>query len=209
MKILLTGGLGYIGSHTAISLLAKGHDLLIYDNLSNSKISALHAIQEIAGKKVRFVDGDILDIQKLTASLKDFNVDTVIHFAGLKAVGESLEQPMNYYEVNVGGSINLLKAMDSLNINRLIFSSSATVYGVPVFLPITEDHPKQTLNPYGRTKFHIENILEDLVASNPDWKISCLRYFNPVGAHKSYLLGEHPNNIPNNIMPRIARAASG
>ena len=116
---------------------------------------------------------------------------------------------MNYYEVNVGGSINLLKAMDSLNINRLIFSSSATVYGVPVFLPITEDHPKQTLNPYGRTKFHIENILEDLVASNPDWKISCLRYFNPVGAHKSYLLGEHPNNIPNNIMPRIARAASG
>lgn len=208
MKVFLTGGLGYIGSHTAVALSKAGYDLVIFDDLSNSKVSVLKAIEELGGKKVEFIDGNVLDTGKLTKCLIDYGVGSVIHFAGLKAVGESIESPIRYYDSNVGGAISLLSAMKTANISHLIFSSSATVYGAPRFIPITEEHPLKALNPYGRTKLIIEEMLNDLAVSDPDWRISCLRYFNPVGAHASASLGEDPSNIPNNLMPRIVRVAA-
>jgi UDP-glucose 4-epimerase len=209
VSILLTGGLGYIGSHTAVAMSKADYDIVIYDDLSNSRLSTRSSIEKLCGKKVDFVEGDVLDTAKLIKCMRDFGVVSVVHFAGLKAVEESVQSPLSYYDINVGGTISLLRAMEFLDINDLIFSSSATVYGAPEFLPITEDHPKKTLNPYGRTKSHIEDILSDLCESDPKWKIACLRYFNPVGAHVGGTIGENSKNSPNNLMPRIARVASG
>jgi len=209
LSILLTGGLGYIGSHTAVALSKAGYDIVIYDDLSNSKLSVLSSIEQLCGRKVDFVEGSTLDTAKLIRSLRDFGIVSVVHLAGLKAVGESIKSPIRYYDTNIGSAICLLKAMQSLSINHLIFSSSATVYGAPEFLPITENHPKKALNPYGRTKLQIEDMLSDLAVSDPDWRIACLRYFNPVGAHASCTIGEDPHDVPNNLMPRIARVASG
>ena len=208
MKILLTGGLGYIGSHTAIALCNAGYEVIIYDDLSNSKISVLSSIEKIVMKKIFFIEGNVLDTVKLTNILQDLKITSVIHFAGLKAVGESILFPALYYEVNVGGTISLLTAMRSVGVKKLIFSSSATVYGSPQFIPITEIHPLNALNPYGRTKLLVENMLNDLAVSDVEWRISCLRYFNPVGAHLSGTIGEDPLGVPNNLMPRIAQVAS-
>ena len=209
MKVLLTGGMGYIGSHTAVVLIEAGHDVVLYDNLSNSKPAVLDSLETITGVRSDFIGGDVRDQQKIQQALIDYNVDAVIHFAGLKAVGESVEKPIEYYENNVVGSISLLKAMSATNIKSIIFSSSATVYGEPQYLPLDEQHPTSATNPYGRCKLQIEEVLEDVAKSDPDWRIVCLRYFNPVGAHKSGLIGEDPNDIPNNLMPYIAQVASG
>jgi len=208
-KILLTGGMGYIGSHTAIALIEAGYGVVLYDNLSNSKYSVLGRLEIITGVKLPFIEGDVRDITKLEQTLSDYKIDAVIHFAGLKALGESVERPIDYYENNITGTINLLKAMSALSIRTLIFSSSATVYGDPEYLPLDEQHPTHATNPYGRSKLQIEEILADVVKSDLNWHISCLRYFNPVGAHDSGLIGEDPNDIPKNLMPYITRVASG
>jgi len=205
----MKGGMGYIGSHTAVVLTEAGHDVVIYDNLSNSKPAVLDSLETITGIRPDFIKGDVRDQQKIQQVLIDYNVDAVIHFAGLKAVGESVEKPIEYYENNVVGSISLLKAMSVANIKNIIFSSSATVYGEPQYLPLDEQHPTSATNPYGSCKLQIEEILEDVAKSDPDWRIVCLRYFNPVGAHESGLIGENPNDIPNNLMPYIAQVASG
>jgi len=209
VNILLTGGAGYIGSHTAVLLIQAGHQVVIYDNFCNSSKSVIDKLESVVSQKVALVDGDTRDTELLIEALKSFSVDTVIHFAGLKAVGESVDKPLSYYENNVQGTLSLLKAMDENNIKNIIFSSSATVYGDPQFLPIDESHPLAPTNPYGRTKFHIEQILEDLAKADATMKIINLRYFNPVGAHHSGLLGEDPRGIPNNLIPFIARVASG
>jgi len=209
MKILLTGGMGYIGSHTAIVLTDAGYDVVLYDNLSNSKSIVLDRLETITGKRLTFIEGDVRDIQKLEQTLSYHKIDSVIHFAGLKAVGESVQKPIDYYENNVTGTISLLKAMHIENIKNIVFSSSATVYGDPQYLPLDEQHPTSATNPYGRSKLQIEEILADIAKSDSDWRISCLRYFNPVGAHDSGLIGEDPNGIPNNLMPYIAQVASG
>jgi len=208
-SILLTGGMGYIGSHTAVLLLEAGHEVVLYDNLSNSSIDVKEKIQEITYKKVSFVEGDVLETELLTQTLKDFNVDIVIHFAGLKAVGESVEKPIEYFENNIAGSISLLKAMKKSDVKKIVFSSSATVYSEPEYLPYDEDHPTSAVNPYGRSKLHIEEMLKDICNSQKDFSVICLRYFNPVGAHESGLIGEDPKDIPNNLMPYIAQVASG
>jgi len=207
--VLLTGGIGYIGSHTAVVLLEAGHEVVLYDNLSNSSIDVKDKIQEITNKKLSFVEGDVLDTELLTQTLKDFNVDSVIHFAGLKAVGESVEKPIEYFENNIAGSISLLKTMKKANVKKIVFSSSATVYGEPEYLPYDEDHPTSAVNPYGRSKLHIEEMLKDVCNSQKDFSAICLRYFNPVGAHESGLIGENPKDIPNNLMPYIAQVAEG
>ena len=207
--VLLTGGMGYIGSHTAVKLLEVGHEVVFYDNLSNSDKSVKEKIQEITNKKVSFIKGDVLDTELLTETLKDYNIDSVIHFAGLKAVGESLEKPIEYFENNIAGSISLLKAMKKTNVKKIVFSSSATVYGDPEYLPYDEIHPKSAVNPYGRSKLHIEEMLKDVCNSQKDFSAICLRYFNPVGAHESGLIGEDPKDIPNNLMPYIAQVAAG
>ncbi len=209
MRVLLTGGTGYIGSHTAIALLEQNHDVLLFDNLSNSQRHTVDRIRHITGKQAPFVQGDIRNTDLLTQTLRDFQADAVIHFAGLKAVGESVEQPIAYYANNVQGTISLLQAMQQCRVYKLVFSSSATVYGKPQYLPLDEAHPTSATNPYGRTKLHIEEMLQDLAASDACWKIICLRYFNPLGAHASGLLGERPNGIPNNLMPYIAQVAAG
>lgn len=209
MNIVLTGGLGYIGSHTAVVLCQAGHQVVIYDDLSNSKVEVVRSIEKITGAKITFVKGDVLDCSKLRKVFRDNSIDAVVHFAGLKAVSDSVISPMNYYEVNVSGAISVVKAMNAERIKTLIFSSSATVYGTPKHLPITEIHSKQALNPYGQTKLQIENMLEDLAGSDSSWRIACLRYFNPVGSHCSFLIGENPLDTPNNLMPRIVRVASG
>tara|TARA_B100000989_G_C19459594_1_gene435628 strand:+ start:19 stop:1104 length:1086 start_codon:yes stop_codon:yes gene_type:complete len=209
VSILLTGGLGYIGSHTAVALCKSGHQVVIYDDLSNSKVEVVKSIEKLTGIKIIFVKGSILDFDTFQTVLRDNNVDTVIHFAGLKAVADSVIYPIDYYEVNVGGAINVIKAMKEEQIKKFIFSSSATVYGTPIFLPINENHRKKAINPYGQTKLQIESILEDLARSDSSWRIACLRYFNPVGSHSSCLIGENPIDIPNNLMPRIVRVASG
>jgi len=208
-SILLTGGMGYIGSHTAVLLLEAGHEVVLYDNLSNSSIDVKEKIQEITNKKVSFVEGDVLETELLTQTLKDFNVDIVIHFAGLKAVGESVEKPIEYFENNIAGSISLLKAMKKVDVKKIVFSSSATVYGEPEYLPYDEEHPTSAVNPYGRSKLHIEEMLKDVCNSQKDFSAICLRYFNPVGAHESGLIGEDPKDIPNNLMPYIAQVAEG
>lgn len=209
MNILLTGGTGYIGSHAALVLAQTGHQVVLYDNLCNSKASVVDRLYQITGQQLPFIQGDIRDTQLLTATLKSYQIEAVMHFAGLKAVGESVENPLEYFDNNVGGTISLLKAMQTCNIKTLVFSSSATVYGEPQYLPIDENHPTSATNPYGRTKLHIEEMLADLAKSNAAWRIACLRYFNPVGAHESGLIGEDPEGIPNNLMPYIARVADG
>lgn len=209
MKILLTGGTGYIGSHTAVALLEQGHDVLLFDSLSNSQAQASNHIGRISGRNAVFVQGDIRDTPLLTQTLRNFGAEAVIHFAGLKSVSASIQQPLAYYANNVQGSISLLQAMQQCHVRSLVFSSSATVYGQPQYLPLDETHPTQASSPYGRSKLHIEEILRDLAASDARWKIICLRYFNPLGAHPSGLLGERPKGIPNNLMPYIAQVAAG
>lgn len=209
MNILLTGGTGYIGSHTAAVLATAGYSVVLYDNLSNSKSNVVDRLQTITGHRPLFVQGDIRDTQLLNQTLKTHQIDAVIHFAGLKAVGESVKKPIDYYANNVQGTISLLQAMNSCQIKTLVFSSSATVYGNPTQLPLDESCPTQATNPYGRSKIHIEEILHDVASSDERWRIVCLRYFNPVGAHESGLIGEDPNGIPNNLMPYIAQVANG
>jgi UDP-glucose 4-epimerase len=209
MNVLLTGGMGYIGSHTGVVLLNSGHRVVLYDNLSNSSDRVLEKLAQVTGQLVPFVKGDVRDTDLLKATLAAHEIDAVIHFAGLKAVGESVEKPVEYYANNVQGTISLLQAMQSVHIKTLVFSSSATVYGQPQYLPLDESHPTSATNPYGRSKLHIEEMLNDVAASDPDWRIACLRYFNPVGAHESGLIGENPNGAPNNLMPYIAQVAAG
>ncbi len=207
-RILITGGAGYIGTHTCVELLNAGYKVVV-DNLCTSKVSALDRVREITGKTLNFVTADLLDQPALNAAFKEYQPDSVIHFAGLKAVGESTEKPLLYYRNNVGGTLNLLAAMEQADVKDIVFSSSCTVYGVPESLPITEDAPLSTFNPYGATKLMIEDILRDLHANTPSWNISLLRYFNPVGAHESGLIGEDPNGVPENLMPYIQQVAVG
>ena len=209
MNILLTGGAGYIGSHTAIVLMQAGHSVVIYDNLCNSSKSAILNLEKIHGGAVVFVKGNVQNTSFLKATIQNQKIDAVIHFAGLKAVGESVATPLSYYENNVQGTLSLLRAMSEQSVKNIIFSSSATVYGDPKYLPIDENHPLLPTNPYGRTKLQIEQILEDVAISDSAWKIINLRYFNPTGAHESGLLGENPRDIPNNLMPYIAQVATG
>lgn len=210
MRVLLTGGTGYIGSHTAICLIESGHVPVIYDNLSNSKPEVVDAIETITGVRPIFIKGDIRDKNALITAMREHAIEAVIHFAGLKAVGESCEKPLLYYDNNIGGTVALLQAMQECGVKRLIFSSSSTVYGTPQSLPLTEDMPTgEPTNPYGRTKLHIEQILGDLCRADAGFAAVCLRYFNPIGAHESGLIGEDPNGIPNNLMPYVARVASG
>lgn len=209
MNVLLTGGLGYIGSHAAIVLLQAGHAVTIVDNLSNSDKSVVDRIEKIAERKLSLVEGDIRDTGKLISVLRTQKIHSVIHFAGLKAVGESNAEPIAYYSNNVQGSISLLQAMEHTGVHNMVFSSSATVYGQPAYLPIDELHSTSATNPYGRSKLHIEEILKDVAVSSPKWKFVCLRYFNPAGAHPSGLLGEAPRGVPNNLMPYIAQVATG
>jgi len=206
-KIFLTGGAGYIGSHTCVELLDAGYDVVIYDNLCNSSKESLKRVQLITGKTLEFIQGDIRDEDSLYEAMKGCHA--VIHFAGLKAVGESVQKPLEYYDNNVNGTLCLLRAMIRSDIKTIVFSSSATVYGDPQYLPLDESHPLSTTNPYGTSKLMIEDILRDLYESDVSWKISILRYFNPVGAHESGLIGEDPNGIPNNLMPFIAQTAIG
>lgn len=209
MNVLLTGGTGYIGSHTAVVLSEFGHQVVLYDNLSNSSDSVIEKLFQITGQQIRFVNGDVRDTEPLKGTLAAHHIDAVIHFAGLKAVGESVGKPVDYYANNVQGTISLLQAMQSAKVKTLVFSSSATVYGEPKYLPLDESHPTSATNPYGRSKLHIEEMLNDVAASDPAWRMACLRYFNPVGAHESGLIGENPNGVPNNLMPYIAQVAAG
>ncbi len=209
MKILVTGGVGYIGSHTVIKLIEAGNEVVIVDNLSNSKIEALRKVEEIANTEIKFYEVDLLEKEKLNKIFVDENIEAVIHFAGLKAVGESVEIPLHYYNNNVAGTLNLLEVMTKNNVRKLVFSSSATVYGDPNTVPITEDFPLSATNPYGRSKLMIEEILRDLYKADAKWDLAILRYFNPVGAHESGKIGEDPNGIPNNLMPFIAQVAVG
>ena len=207
MKILITGGAGYIGSHTCVELLHAGHKIVVFDNFSNSTPEALKRVEKITHKPITFIEGDVRDEEALEKAL--LGCDAVIHFAGLKAVGESVEKPLEYYDNNVHGTLCLLRVMKKMDIKKLIFSSSATVYGDPEFLPLTEEHSLSTTNPYGHTKLVVEDILCALHTSDTSWSIAILRYFNPVGAHESGLIGEDPQGIPNNLMPYIAQVAVG
>lgn len=209
MQVLLTGGTGYIASHTALVLAEAGHRVVLLDNLFNSTADVVDRLRLICGQAMPFVKADIRDRTALERSLREFEVEAVFHFAGLKAVGESVAKPLEYFDNNVGGTVSLLQAMRTVGVRTLVFSSSATVYGEPQYLPLDEEHPTAAVNPYGRTKLHIEEILRDLAASDPAWRISSLRYFNPVGAHESGRIGENPNGLPNNLMPYISRVAAG
>lgn len=209
MNILLTGGTGYIGSHTAAVLIEAGHNVVLFDNLSNSRRDVVGRLESITNQSIPFVEGDVRETSLLSKTIKDYQVDAVIHFAGLKAVGESVEKPLEYFDNNVGGTISLLQAMRENQVKKLVFSSSATVYGEPQYLPIDENHPTSATNPYGRTKLHIEEMLHDVVASDSAFGVVCLRYFNPVGAHESGLIGESPNGTPNNLMPFVSQVAAG
>ena len=209
MKILLTGGTGYIGSHTAVVLAEAGHEVFLLDNFSNSNKSVLDRLQKILGKTVCCIDADIRNTPVVLNALKEHQIDAVIHFAGLKAVGESVQMPIEYYANNVQGTISLLEAMKQAKVKSLVFSSSATVYGDPQYLPIDESHPTSATNAYGRSKLHIEEMLKDVAQSDSDWKILCLRYFNPVGAHPSGLIGEDPDGIPNNLAPFVSQVVTG
>lgn len=209
MNILLTGGTGYIGSHTAVVLVEAGHKVVLFDNLSNSSRDVVDRLGKITNQSIPFVEGDVRDTSLLSKTIKNYQVDAIIHFAGLKAVGESVEKPLEYFDNNVGGTISLLEAMQKNKVKTMVFSSSATVYGEPQYLPIDEKHPTSATNPYGRTKLHIEEMLQDVVASNSAFGVVCLRYFNPVGAHESGLIGESPNGIPNNLMPFVSQVAAG
>lgn len=209
MPILVTGGAGYIGSHTIVELLNSNQEVVVIDNLRNSSKVALDRVSEIAGKTITFYQGDILDAQLLDKIFTQHSIDAVIHFAGLKAVGESVAKPLLYYYNNVTGTLVLCEVMAKHACKNFVLSSSATVYGDPVALPITEDFPLSTTNPYGASKLMVENILTDLYKSDNSWNIACLRYFNPVGAHESGMIGEDPNDIPNNLMPFISQVAVG
>ncbi len=209
MRILVTGGAGYIGSHTCLELLKAGYELVVVDNLSNSKEESLHRVQELAGKPLTFHQVDLLDRPALENVFAAAPPDAVIHFAGLKAVGESVGMPLRYYHNNVTGTLVLCQVMQKFGLRNLVFSSSATVYGEPKSFPITEDFPLSATNPYGRSKLIIEDMLRDLPIAEPDWNIILLRYFNPVGAHSSGRIGEDPNGIPNNLLPYIAQVAVG
>ena len=209
MQILVTGGAGYIGSHTCVELLGSGHEVVVIDNLVNSSPRALERIHEISGRELIFRHLDLNDRSGLDAVFGEFEFDAVIHFAGLKAVGESVDAPLYYYRNNFCGTVNLLEAMKTQNVRQLVFSSSATVYGDPETVPIPEEAKRSATNPYGRSKLMIEEMLEDLYRSDPSWQIVLLRYFNPVGAHESGLIGEDPTGIPNNLMPYIAQVAVG
>ncbi|MFN4343454.1 MAG: UDP-glucose 4-epimerase GalE [Azonexus sp.] len=209
MNILVTGGAGYIGSHTCVELLAAGHTVTVFDNFCNSHPESLARVGRIAGREVALVRGDVRDRSALLAALRASRAEAVIHFAGLKAVGESVEQPLAYYDNNVVGTLRLLEAMREGGVRTLVFSSSATVYGDPQRLPLTEDHPLSATNPYGRSKLMVEEILRDAQRADPAWRFGILRYFNPVGAHPSGLIGEDPQGIPNNLMPFVAQVAIG
>lgn len=207
--ILITGGAGYIGSHTCVELHNAGYDFVVFDNLSNSSKESLLRVAQIIGKEVKFVEGDIRNKQDLQSLFETYDIDSVIHFAGLKAVGESVANPLAYYDNNIVGTLRLCEVMVENNCKKIVFSSSATVYGDPHTVPIKEDFPLSATNPYGRTKLFIEEILRDLYVSDSQWKVVLLRYFNPVGAHESGTIGEDPNGIPNNLMPFISQTAVG
>ena len=209
MKVLVTGGAGYIGSHTCVQLLEAGHEVIVVDNLSNSKEISLNRVRQITGKEITFHKVDILHREELEEVFLHNNIDAVIHFAGLKAVGESVSIPLKYYYNNISGTLILCELMEKYGVYNLVFSSSATVYGDPVSVPISEDFSLSATNPYGRTKLMIEDILRDLYISNNKWNIAILRYFNPIGAHESGLIGEDPNGIPNNLVPYITQVAVG
>ena len=209
MVILVTGGTGYIGSHTCVELLDKGEQLVVVDNFCNSSPGVVQKIKDITKKDFKFYEVDLLDKPKLEQVFQENDIKEVIHFAGLKAVGESVQKPLLYYHNNITGTIILLEVMKKYNCKKIVFSSSATVYGLPKTVPITEDFPLSTTNPYGSTKLFIEQILKDCCTSDKEFSAILLRYFNPIGAHKSGLIGEDPNGIPNNLMPYIARVADG
>ena len=209
MKILVSGGTGYIGSHTCVELLNKGYEVVAFDNLYNSKIEVVDKIEAITGKKLIFYKADMLDKESMRPIFEEHKFDAVIHFAGLKAVGESVAKQLLYYHNNITGTLQLCELMNEYNCKRIIFSSSATVYGSPKTVPITEDFPLSTTNPYGSTKLMLERILSDFCVPDPEWSVVLLRYFNPIGAHESGLIGESPNGIPNNLMPYIAQVAAG
>lgn len=209
MNILLTGGLGYIGSHTALALLADGHNICIYDNLVNSDVVVLESLNRLSGIQIPFREGDIRDSVALSAVLVDESIDAVVHFAGLKAVGESVIDPLSYYENNVYGSLVLLQCMKKLSIKKIVFSSSASVYGEPLYTPINELHPLSPCSPYAQTKKQVEEMMVDVSNSEDGWQVVLLRYFNPVGAHESGLIGENPSDMPNNLVPFLAKVANG
>jgi UDP-glucose 4-epimerase len=208
VNILLTGGAGYIGSHTAAVLSEVGHEVILIDNFCNSSPKVLTHLKDLLGKEIPCIKADIRDTHEVCKVLKEHKIDAVIHFAGLKSVSESVDNPVEYYANNMQGTISLLEAMKTLDVKTLVFSSSATVYGEPRYLPIDESHPTSATNPYGRSKLHVEEMLRDIASSDDKWKIICLRYFNPVGAHESGLIGEDPGNIPSNLMPYIALVAA-
>ena len=209
MRILVTGGTGYIGSHTTLELLQAGHDVVVMDNLANSSTESLKRVQELTGRTAAFVQADLLDPEALEAIFTEHSPEAVIHFAGLKAVGESVAKPLHYYRNNVAGTLNLLAAMDRHDVRTIVFSSSATVYGASEEVPLIEKMPMDAVSPYGRTKEQIEDILSDLGASDERWSIALLRYFNPVGAHESGRIGEDPTGVPNNLLPFVAQVAVG
>lgn len=209
MKILVTGGAGYIGTHTVVELLNEGHDVVVLDNLYNASEIALERVKQITGKDVKFYEVDLLDKDKVNEVFKKEDIDAVIHFAALKAVGESVEKPLMYYENNITGTLNLCEVMNKHDVKNIVFSSSATVYGSPDVVPITEDAPLSTTNPYGSTKLMMEQILQDLHVADDSWNVVILRYFNPIGAHESGLIGEDPKGIPNNLVPYITQVAVG
>ena len=209
MATLITGGAGFIGSHTIVQLLEAGRELVVLDNFCNSKPVVLDRIREITGKDFRFYEADLLDRDAIERIFQENKIDSVIHFAGLKAVGESVQQPLRYYHNNLTGTFNLCEIMQKYGAKRIVFSSSATVYGKPESVPIREDFPLSTTNPYGETKLMIERILKDVFVSDNEWSISILRYFNPIGAHKSGKIGEDPKGIPNNLLPYVTQVASG
>lgn len=207
MTILVTGGAGYIGSHTCVELLRAGYEVVIFDSLVNSYPEAVKRVEKISGRKVHLVQGDVRDQLAVESALRQYKCEAVIHFAGLKAVGDSVEKPLFYYDNNVLGTHSLLSAMQNCGVSALVFSSSATVYGQPQSLPLTESHPLSATNPYGRSKLFVEDMLRDLHIADPNWCIAVLRYFNPVGAHESGLIGEDPQGVPNNLMPYVAQVA--
>ncbi|RJG48668.1 UDP-glucose 4-epimerase GalE [Motilimonas pumila] len=209
MTILVTGGAGYIGSHTLVELLNENHDVVVIDNLCNASLASLEKVEKLTGKKVPFYQVDIRDAEGLATVFSKHQFNSVIHFAGLKAVGESNEMPLHYYDNNISGTVNLCQVMAKYQVKNIVFSSSATVYGDPASVPIKEDFPTSATNPYGRSKLFIEEILGDLYKSDNSWNVINLRYFNPVGAHESGIMGEDPNGIPNNLMPYVAQVAVG
>ncbi len=208
-KLLVTGGAGYIGSHMCVELIDSGYDVVVLDNLANASRGAITAIEHITQRQIDFIEGDIRDTTTLDELFAAHEIEAVLHFAGLKAVGESVSKPLAYYDNNVHGTLTLLNAMQNAGVKRMVFSSSATVYGIPETMPVTEEQPTSAINPYGQTKLSVEHILTDLCASDPEWRVALLRYFNPVGAHVTGEIGEDPQDIPNNLMPYIAQVAVG